>query len=157
VEDPSKERPGYRPVAPAASLAPSALDENVLTPGLEPGFLELEKPCESWIHGRSARRQMHSRGALVAGERVERLNQLGARAESPVLTPRDRAARARTDAVSPEPTRRIPDEVDPRVRSQFNEKELVDLTGAIVAIRGCNRMSFSFRGQPELPTQRVVA
>ncbi|MGA8595417.1 MAG: hypothetical protein WB676_11800 [Bryobacteraceae bacterium] len=39
----------------------------------------------------------------------------------------------------------VPDEVYRLVREQFNEKELVDLTMAIIAINSWNRLSVSFR------------
>jgi len=38
-----------------------------------------------------------------------------------------------------------------QVRSQFSEKELVDLSWAVTYINGWNRMSIAFRGQPEVP------
>ncbi len=39
----------------------------------------------------------------------------------------------------------VPDEVYRLAREQFNEKELVDLTMAIIAINSWNRLSVSFR------------
>ena len=39
----------------------------------------------------------------------------------------------------------VPDEVYEQARRQFDEKALVDLTLAIVAINGWNRLSVSFR------------
>jgi AhpD family alkylhydroperoxidase len=151
MEDPTKERSRYTHVAPAASRAQSALDEYVRTCGLDAGLLELVKLRASWINGCSYCLQEHSHDALEGGERIERLFQLGAWSESPVFTPRERAALAWTDAVTLVHAGHVPEEVYERARSQFNEKELVDLTWAIVAINGWNRMSISFRGQPEIP------
>jgi alkylhydroperoxidase family enzyme len=87
---------------------------------------------------------------MELGERPERLFQLGAWAESPVFSTRERAALAWTDAVACVGTGHVPREVFERARVQFSEKELVDLTWAIVAINGRNRMSIAFRGQPEI-------
>jgi alkylhydroperoxidase family enzyme len=39
----------------------------------------------------------------------------------------------------------VPDEVFERARAQFSEEELVDLTLAIVAINGWNRLAIAFR------------
>ena len=39
----------------------------------------------------------------------------------------------------------VPDELYRSVREHFSEKELVDLTMAVVAINGWNRISISFR------------
>jgi AhpD family alkylhydroperoxidase len=105
----------------------------------------------SMINGCSYCLQMHSHDALGGGERIERLFQLGAWEESPAFTERERAALAWTDAVTLVHSGHVPDSVHERARAQFSEKELVDLTWAIVSINGWNRMSISFRGQPEIP------
>ncbi len=42
----------------------------------------------------------------------------------------------------------IPDEVYEIARQQFTEKELVDLTLAIIAINGWNRLAIAFRAVP---------
>jgi AhpD family alkylhydroperoxidase len=151
MEDPSKERSKYTHVSPAASRAQSALDEYVRTCGLEAGLLELVKLRASMINGCSYCLQEHSLDALEGGEKVERLFQLEAWRESPVFTARERAALEWTDAVTLVHTSHVPEEIYLHARSEFSEKELVDLTWAIVAINGWNRMSITFRGQPEIP------
>jgi alkylhydroperoxidase family enzyme len=42
----------------------------------------------------------------------------------------------------------VPDEIYESVRQNFSEKELVDLTMAVVAINGWNRLAISFRSVP---------
>jgi alkylhydroperoxidase family enzyme len=42
----------------------------------------------------------------------------------------------------------VPDEVYEIVKKQFNEKEIIDLTMAVVAINGWNRISIGFRTTP---------
>jgi alkylhydroperoxidase family enzyme len=42
----------------------------------------------------------------------------------------------------------VPDEVYALARSQFSEQELADLTLAIVAINGANRLNVAFRTVP---------
>jgi alkylhydroperoxidase family enzyme len=42
----------------------------------------------------------------------------------------------------------VPDAVYESVRRQFGEKEVVDLTLAVVAIDGWNRLAISFRTVP---------
>jgi len=42
----------------------------------------------------------------------------------------------------------VPDEVYREAREHFSEKELVDLTMAVVAINGWNRLAISFRTVP---------
>jgi alkylhydroperoxidase family enzyme len=42
----------------------------------------------------------------------------------------------------------VPDEIHDQARSQFSEQELVDLTIAVVAINGWNRLNIAFRTVP---------
>jgi alkylhydroperoxidase family enzyme len=73
---------------------------------------------------------------------------LNAWRESPFYTERERAALEWTEAVTLITEGHVPDEVFEKVRRQFTEQELVDLTMAIVAINGWNRLSISFRAVP---------
>ena len=53
----------------------------------------------------------------------------------------------------------MPDDVYDLARQQFTEKELVDLTLAIVAINGWNRLAIAFRTVPgtfQLPVRPSV-
>jgi alkylhydroperoxidase family enzyme len=56
----------------------------------------------------------------------------------------------------------VPDEVYERVKQQFGEEEMVNLTLAIVAINGWNRLSIAFRAvagayQSKLTQQKAQA
>jgi alkylhydroperoxidase family enzyme len=89
---------------------------------------------------------MHLRDARKAGEPQERLDLVAVRRESPVFTARERAALAWTEALVADS--HVPDGVCESVRAEFSEQELVDLTMAVVAINGWNRMMVSFRILP---------
>ncbi len=147
---PEKARSEYTHVAPAASRAFSSLDTYLAQCGLESRLLQLVNLRASMLNGCAYCLQMHSHEAMELGERPERLFQLGAWGESPVFTAREKAALAWTDAVTHVSQDHVPDEVFTGARTQFSEKELVDLTWAIGAINGWNRMSIAFRGQPEI-------
>ncbi len=43
---------------------------------------------------------------------------------------------------------RVSDEIYEKARKQFSETELVDLSLAVVAINGWNRLSIAFRAEP---------
>src|SRR6185437_5683529 len=58
-------------------------------------------------------------------------------------TPRERAALAWTEAVTLISQGGVSDELHEMVRKQFTEKELVDLTMAVVTINGWNRLAIS--------------
>jgi len=91
---------------------------------------------------------MHTKDARAAGETEQRLYTLSAWAETPFFTERERAALAWTEAVTRVAESQVPDAVYAQARRHFSEKELVDLTLAIVAINGWNRLSVAFRTVP---------
>jgi alkylhydroperoxidase family enzyme len=68
--------------------------------------------------------------------------------ESPLFAPRERAALAWTEALTRLPEGGVPDDLYDRVRGQFSEKELSDLTFAVMAINAWNRAGVAFRAQP---------
>jgi alkylhydroperoxidase family enzyme len=97
---------------------------------------------------------MHTREARADGESEERLYLLDAWRESPAYSERERAALTWTEAVTLVADSHIPDEVYRSASQQFTEKELVDLTMAVIAINGWNRLAIGFRA---LPAKHQVA
>jgi AhpD family alkylhydroperoxidase len=88
---------------------------------------------------------MHWKDLRSAGETEQRLYGLDAWRESPYYSDRERAALAWTEAVTLATDGFVPDPVYDQVRSHFSEKELVDLTIAVVTINAWNRMNVAFR------------
>ena len=116
--------------------------------GLEHGLLILVDLRASQLNGCAFCIDMHSKQAKLAGERELRLYALAAWHESPLFTPREKAALAWTDAVTKLGTYGVPDEVWNQVREQFNDAEIAQLTMAIGMINLWNRLSVSFRATP---------
>jgi AhpD family alkylhydroperoxidase len=116
--------------------------------GLEAALLELIKMRASQINGCAYCLDMHSKDARAAGETEQRLYLLSAWRESPFYTSRERAALAWTEAVTLVSHTHVPDDVYQLAREQFSEVELVNLTMAIIAINGWNRLEIGFRGVP---------
>lgn len=81
------------------------------------------------------------------GETEQRLYALAAWEETPFFTDRERAALAWTEAVTRVADTHVPDAVYDAARNQFTARELVDLTLAIVAINGWNRLAVAFRAE----------
>jgi AhpD family alkylhydroperoxidase len=144
------ERIPFKRVAPGAYQAMSGLEKYVHASGLEESLLELVKIRASQINGCAFCLDMHIKDARAEGESEERIYLLNAWEEAPNYSPRERAALAWTEAVTLISEDRVPDAVYDLARSQFSEKELVDLTMAIVAINGWNRLEIAFRGEPGL-------
>lgn len=116
--------------------------------GLESSLLELVKLRASQINGCIYCVDMHTKDARAQGEQEQRLYALVGWEETPFFTERERAALAWTEAVTKIGEGHVPDSVYELARRHFSGKELVDLTLAIVAINGWNRLAISFRTVP---------
>ena len=113
--------------------------------GLEPGLMELVKMRASQINGCAYCLDMHSKDARAAGETEQRLYVLDAWREAPFYSDRERAALEWTESVTRVADTHVPDDVHERVAKHFNQKDLLALTLAIVAINGWNRLAISSR------------
>ncbi len=143
-----KPRIEYGRVAPGALEAMRGLEAYARQSGLERSLLELIKTRASQINGCAYCIDMHTKDARANGESEQRLYALSAWRETPFFTERERAALDWTEAVTRVADTQVPDEVYELAREHFTEKELVDLTLAIVAINGWNRLSVAFRTVP---------
>ena len=141
-------RMDYMKTAPDGYKAMSALESYVRQSGLEHSLLELVKTRASQINGCAFCLDMHTKDARAGGETEQRLYALSAWQETPFFTDRERAALAWTEAVTRVADTHVPDDVFDLVRQQFTEKELADLTLAIVTINGWNRLAIAFRKVP---------
>lgn len=141
-------RVDYGSIASEGIQAMRQLENYVHGCGLELDLLELVKFRASQINGCAFCIDMHTKDARAAGETEQRLYALTAWRETPFFTVRERAALAWTEAVTQVSTSGVPDDVYEQARQHFEEKELVDLTLAVVAINGWNRMAISFRKIP---------
>jgi AhpD family alkylhydroperoxidase len=141
------QRIDYTKVAPDALKAMLGLESYVRHSGLEPSLLELVKMRVSQINGCAYCLDMHSKDARAAGETEQRLHVLSAWREAPFYSERERAALAWAEAVTQLPGNDVPDDLYTAVRRHFDEKALVDLTVAIVAINGWNRLAVPLRSE----------
>lgn len=138
-------RIAYTTVAPEALAAMLNLERYVRDSTLDHSLLHLLKVRASQINGCAYCIDMHSKDARALGETEQRLYALSAWRETPFFTPRERAALEWTERVTRIGDGGVPDDLFARTREHFSEKELVDLTMAIVAINGWTRVAISFR------------
>ena len=125
----------YYKVAPGGVKALHALEHYVRTSGLEATLIELVKLRASLINGCAYCVDMHTKDALAKGETDQRLFAVPLWHETPFFSARERAALAWTEAVT---------EIG-HAGAHFTEKELVDLTFAVIAINAWNRLAVTFR------------
>ena len=138
----------YGKTAPGAIQAMVGLETYLKGSTIEPALRELVKMRASQINGCGYCLDMHSKDARAQGETEQRLYVLPAWREAPFYTERERAALAWTEALTLVAESHVPDEVYEEARAQFSEQELVDLSLAVVAINGWNRVSIAFRAEP---------
>lgn len=143
-----KPRLKYTEVSPGGYRAMSGLEDYARSSGFESSLLELVKVRASQINGCAYCIDMHTKDARARGETEQRLYALNAWRETPFFTDRERAALAWTEAVTRVSETHVPDDVYEQASKQFREKELVDLTLAVIAINGWNRLAISFRTVP---------
>jgi AhpD family alkylhydroperoxidase len=138
----------YPQASPGAARAMAALEQYVRGSGLERPLLELVKIRASQINGCGYCLDMHTKDARAAGETEQRIYLLSAWREAPLYTPRERAAMAWTEALTAIAGAGVSRELRESVRREFTDKELVDLTMAVIAINGWNRLAIGFAVEP---------
>ncbi len=142
------QRLNYKNASPKGFDAMLGLEGYVRASGLDHGLLELVKTRVSQTNGCAFCLDMHTKDARAAGETEQRLYMLNAwREAGRMYTPRERAALGWAEAVTTLTHQEVGDAVYDAARAQFSEKELVDLTLAVVAINGWNRLSIAFRAE----------
>ncbi|MEJ2344209.1 MAG: carboxymuconolactone decarboxylase family protein [Gammaproteobacteria bacterium] len=138
----------YQQASPGAVDAMRGLETYIARSGLERPLIELVKMRASQINGCAYCVDMHSKDARAAGESEQRLYGLSAWRETPFYSDRERAALAWTEALTLIAGSGVADADYRAARSQFSESELVDLTLAVIAINGWNRIAVAFRAVP---------
>ena len=138
-------RLNYASTAPDALRAIYGLQAYVNACGLERPLLELVKLRSSQLNGCAYCLDMHTKDARAAGETEQRIYLLTAWREAPFYSPRERAALEWTEVVTEIGRAGVSDELYHRAREQFTDKELVDLTMAVIVINGWNRLAIAFR------------
>jgi AhpD family alkylhydroperoxidase len=142
------ERIHYTKVAPLAYHAMLGLEKYLRECGLETKLVDLIKLRASQINGCAFCIDMHWKDLRALGESEQKLYGLDAWEESPYYTERERAALAWTEAVTRVSETHVPDEVYDKVRRQFSEKEVADLTLAVATINAWNRLAIAGRMTP---------
>jgi AhpD family alkylhydroperoxidase len=135
-------------VGHGAYRAMAALEQHVHQSGLEQPLIHLVKLRASYMNGCAYCIDMHSKDARAEGETEQRIYAVPVWRETPFFSPRERAALEWTETVTNIGQRGVPDDVYASARKEFSEEELVELTMAVIAINGWNRLAISFASEP---------
>ncbi len=142
--DAQPRRISYVRVAPDGWQALLGLEHYINQCGLEPSLLELVRMRVSQMNNCAFCIDIHTKDARAKGESEQRLYGLTAWWETPYYSDRERAALAWAEAVT-KISDGVPDPLYEQARQYFSEKELVDLTLAVIAINGTTRISSTFQ------------
>lgn len=142
------QRIDYNKVAPAALQGLIASGKYIETCGIEEKVRRLVELRISQINGCAYCVDMHTEQLRVIDEDQQRIDCVCVWREVPFFSDRERAALAWAESVTLISATRVPDEVYNRVREQFEERELVDLTVIIATMNAWNRLAVSFRKAP---------
>ena len=141
------QRIDFRAASPEAYQAMLAVETYVRRSGLEHSLLELVKTRVSQLNGCAYCLDMHTKDARAAGETEQRLYLLSAWREAPCYSERERAALAWAEAVTLISANQVSDELYAEAQRHFDARALVDLTLAVIAINGWNRLAVPFRAE----------
>ena len=138
-------RISYTHADPKAVQLLLAVETHIRTSKLESNLLHLVKMRASQINGCAFCLDMHSKDARADGESEQRLYSLDAWQEAPYYSERERAALEWTEALTTLSNGHASDSVYEKVRSHFDEQEIVALTLCIAMINSWNRMNVALR------------
>ncbi|KAG8155016.1 carboxymuconolactone decarboxylase family protein [Burkholderia catarinensis] len=142
------QRINYFQQSPELSKKLIELDGLLQKTTIEAPVRELVEIRASQLNGCAFCVDMHIKMAKMHGERELRLHHVAIWRESTLFSPRERAALEWTDVLTHLPASGVPDDVYERVRAQYSEKELSDLTFLVGAINSWNRLNVAFRIVP---------
>jgi AhpD family alkylhydroperoxidase len=142
------ERLDYRIQSPDLFKKLGAFSAMIAHGAIEASTIDLVFLRASQLNGCSFCVDMHSKQATIRGERPLRLYAVAAWRDATLFSPRERAALEWTEVLTHLPSDGVPDAIYERVRAQFSEKEISDLTFAIMSINAWNRANIAFRTVP---------
>lgn len=111
---------------------------------LDHKLIELVKIRSSQINGCAFCLDMHTKDARAIGETEQRIYMLNAWKESNLYTERERAALLWCETLTLVSSSGAPDNIYEQIEKVFSQKEIVELTFAVVTINSWNRLSIGF-------------
>ncbi|MFG6177694.1 carboxymuconolactone decarboxylase family protein [Halomonas sp. THAF12] len=135
----------YPSEAPGALRAMAGLEHYVKAErSLDASLLHLIKIRVSQLNRCAYCIDMHTQDARLDGETEQRLYALSAWRDTPFFQESERAVLAWAEATTRLAQADLGDGLLAELRRHFSDKQIVDLTMAIVAINGWNRLSVGF-------------
>jgi AhpD family alkylhydroperoxidase len=144
----------YVAASPEGIRALRRVDGYLLQSGLSKSLLELVYLRVSQINGCAYCISKHSAGLLKGGMLPEKILLVGVWREAEEFFDEiERAALAWAESVTRVAETNVPDDDYRAAAAVFDEKQLADLTIAIVTMNAYNRLAISFRVPPVTPAR----
>lgn len=144
---PTEMQPRLDPGALAPALFKKYLDF-AMAFTMDEGLALLVDIRASQLNGCAFCLDMHVKQARIAGERELRLHHVAIWRESPLFSPKERAALAWTETLTRLGTEGVTDADYGLAREHFSDQALVELTFRVMAINGWNRLNIALRTTP---------
>lgn len=138
----------YADLAPEGFKHLRALSDYLANSEFGESLLNLVYLRVSQINGCPYCVDLHWGDARASGEDPQKLNAVVVWRETPWFNERERAALNWAEAVTRLINRRVADEDYEYAKSQFTDKELVDLTLAVSQMNALNRITIAFHETP---------
>ena len=142
-------RMDYQEIAPDSTKGLTEIARWVRAGTLDPGLIELVKLRASQMNGCAYCLEIHMRRARKFRVSEERLDTLAGWYDSTAFSEPERAALAWTEALTMVADGHVPDAAWEAVHARFTDREVVELSMAIVEINAWNRLQVAFRRPPE--------
>ncbi|MBS1920329.1 MAG: carboxymuconolactone decarboxylase family protein [Bacteroidetes bacterium] len=134
-------------ILPQGYKAMIELQQVVNQSNIEHKLMELVKIRASQINGCAYCLDMHTKDAIAIGENEQRLHVVAAWHEAPFYSERERAALAWCEALTKISESGAPDSAYKPLTKLFSQKEIIELTFAIIIINGWNRLAVGLRSE----------
>ncbi|WP_413288299.1 carboxymuconolactone decarboxylase family protein [Bdellovibrio sp. HCB337] len=138
----------YYPQIPEAMAKMTELEGLIKKSSIDRHLIHLVKLRASQINRCAFCVDMHSKEAKIDDERELRLYHVAVWEESPLFSPKEKAALKWTEALTKLSSESIDDALYSEVKEHFSDKELSELTLAIGMINLWNRFAVPFRSVP---------
>jgi AhpD family alkylhydroperoxidase len=146
----------YRAIFPDAIHPLEDLERHVRASGVERKLLEMVEMRASQLNGCRHCVDRHAHNAAAMGESDERIIQVSRWRDADCFSPRERAAFLWTEVLTMLPLGDDSGRAFDEVSEQFEPKEVIAVTGAIIAVNGWNRLHLGL-GDPTGPVDYVRA
>ncbi|MDN3919311.1 carboxymuconolactone decarboxylase family protein [Roseateles violae] len=144
----TQQRLNYTQQAPEQFKKYLDFSQSIKKGSLETSLQDLITLRASQLNGCAFCVDMHVKEATIHGERALRLHHVAVWQESPLFSPRERAALAWVELLTRLPAQGVSDEAFQALREHFSEPEIAELSFAIVGINGWNRLAIGFAAVP---------